>query len=76
MLSVVTCPSIVIVEILLLTIVSLVQLQTIKYTSEFVLHINQGEQAARALADKYDLKFERQVNQCDTVFVSCVCVCV
>jgi hypothetical protein len=61
MLIVVTRHIIVISNIILLTIVSLVKLENLKYTNEFVLHINQGEQSARTLAEKYQLKFERQV---------------
>ena len=63
MLIVVTRHIIVIVNIILFTIVSLVKLENLKYTNEFVLHINEGEQAARSLAEKYQLKFERQVNK-------------
>lgn len=61
MLIVVTRPVIVIIEFVLLTIVSRVKLQAIKYTNEFVLHVREGEQAAHALANKYQLTFERQV---------------
>ena len=32
------------------------------YTNEFVLHVNDGEQVARHIADKYQLKFERRVS--------------
>ena len=63
MLIVVTGPIIVIIEFILLTIVSLVKLQAIKYTNEFVLHVREGEPAAQALANKYQLKFERQVGR-------------
>ncbi len=63
MLIVVTRHIIVIIHIILFTIVSLVKLENLKYTNEFVLHVNEGEQAARSLAEKYQLKFERQVNE-------------
>ena len=52
---------IVIINIILITIVLKVKLEQVKYTNEFVLHIKEGEQAARSLAEKYQLKFERQV---------------
>ena len=61
MLIVVTRPVIVIIEFILLTIVSHVKLEPLKYTNEFVLHVREGEQAAHALANKYQLIFERQV---------------
>ena len=61
MLIVVTRHIIVIVDLLLLVLVALVKLQELKYTNEFVLHVSDGEQAARSLADKYQLRFERQV---------------
>lgn len=61
MLIVVTRHIIVIINIILFTIVTLVKLENVKYTDEFVLHVNHGEQAARSLADKYQLKFERRV---------------
>ena len=63
MLIVVTRRIIVIVDLLLLVLVALVKLQELKYTNEFVLHVNDGEQAARSLADKYQLRFERQVGR-------------
>lgn len=59
---VVTRPTIVIVELILLLGVALVKLEEVKYTDEFVLHVGDGEQAARALADKYELLFERRVS--------------
>lgn len=69
MLIVVTRPLIVIINIILFTIVSGVKLEDIKrYTNEFVLHVSQGEQAARILAEKYQLVFERQVRK------RCACV--
>jgi hypothetical protein len=63
MLIVVTRHIIVIINIYLFTIISLVKLENLKYTDEFVLHINEGEQAARTLAERYQLKFERQVKK-------------
>jgi hypothetical protein len=62
MLIVVTRHIIIIINLILLTIISIVKLENITYTNEFVLHVNDGEQAARSLAEKYQLKFERQVN--------------
>lgn len=62
MLSVVTRHLIVIINIILFTIVSVVKLENLKkYTNEFVLHVNEGEQAARSLAERYQLIFERPV---------------
>ncbi|CAF1249935.1 unnamed protein product [Adineta steineri] len=69
MLIVVTRQIIVIISIILLINISFVQLETIKYTNEFVLHINEGEQAARLLAEKYQLKFERQALPNENYFV-------
>lgn len=62
MLIVVTRQIIVIITLILLIIVSFAKLEGLKYTNEFVLHVNEGETAARLLADKYQLKFERQVS--------------
>lgn len=63
MLIVVTRHLIVIINIILITIVSVVKLENLKkYTNEFVLHVNEGEQAARSLADRYQLIFERRVS--------------
>lgn len=61
MLIVVTRHIIVTINIILFTIVTLVKLENVKYTDEFVLHVNNGEQAAQSLAEKYQLKFERRV---------------
>lgn len=62
MLIVVTRHIIVTIELILLIIVSVVKLESLKYTNDFVLHVNEGEQAARALADRYHLIFDRRVN--------------
>jgi predicted RND superfamily exporter protein len=70
MLIVVTRHIIVIINIILITIVSLVKLKNLKYTNEFVLHVNEGEQVARSLAEKYQLKFERQVTKTILFFFS------
>jgi subtilisin family serine protease len=69
MLIVVTRHIIVIINIILITIVSLVKLKNLKYTNEFVLHVNEGEQVARSLAEKYQLKFERQALPNENYFV-------
>lgn len=50
MLIVVTRHIIVTINIILFTIVTLVKLENVKYTDEFVLHVNNGEQAAQSLA--------------------------
>jgi hypothetical protein len=71
MLIVVTHHTIVIINIILFTIVSFVKLQNLKYTNEFVLHVNEGEQAARSLAEKYQLIFERQVRKRTLFFCLC-----
>jgi hypothetical protein len=63
MLIVVTRHISVIIVLILFTIDSFVKLDNIKYTNEFVLHVNEGEPAARTLAEKYQLKFERQVKE-------------
>ena len=64
MLSVVTRHLIVIINLILFTIVSVVKLENLKkYTNEFVLHVNEGEQAARSLAERYQLIFERPVRE-------------
>jgi hypothetical protein len=63
MLIVVTRQIIVIIDLILLIIVSSVKLENIKFTNEFVLRVNEGEPAARLLAEKYHLKFERQVKR-------------
>lgn len=71
---VVYCPSVLIsnikVQHLILSLLVLIitgtlaQQSTIerKFTDEFVLHVNDGEQAAHKLAEKYHLNFERRVN--------------
>ena len=63
MLIVVNRPKFVIIDFIFLTVVVIgfVRSESKKYTDEFVLHVQHGEQEARALAIKYHLKFERQV---------------
>ncbi len=60
---VVTRHIIIIIDLILFIVVSFVQSENLKYTNEFVLHVNEGEQAARSLAVKYQLIFERQVKE-------------
>lgn len=69
MLIVVTRHIIVTINIILFTIVTLVKLENVKYTDEFVLHVNNGEQAAQSLAEKYQLKFERRALPNENYFV-------
>ena len=65
MLCVVNRPRRLIVNIVLLLIigVTVVRADPVKYTEEFVLHVNDGEQAAQALAEKYQLTSERRVSR-------------
>ena len=58
---VVTRHIIAIIGLILLINIAFVKLDSTKFTNEFVLHVNDGEQAARLLAEKYQLQFERQV---------------
>ncbi|CAF0750672.1 unnamed protein product [Rotaria sordida] len=69
MLIVVTRHIIVTIDLILLIIVIFAKTENLTYTNEFVLHINEGEQAARSLAEKYHLKFERKAIPNQNYFV-------
>ncbi|CAF0818060.1 unnamed protein product [Rotaria sordida] len=69
MLIVVTRHIIVTIDLILLIIVTFAKTENLTYTNEFVLHINEGEQAARSLAEKYHLKFERKAIPNQNYFV-------